>query len=181
MCPRCSQFFQSSSYIKHTHLGFDCGECISALYLFYSEVSIMKLSHCSRISPWLCVVVVLSYSVSGFTYITGKLFLLIPITTTQSMLCLKWTLVHVVFTCWNIIPPEYHHYAELLDGVEHIKCLTGIFCREVKHDDVIKWKQFPRHWPFVRGIHRWPVNSPHKASDAELWCFLWSAFEQTVE
>ena len=20
----------------------------------------------------------------------------------------------------------------------------------------------PRHWPFVRGIHRWPVNSPHK-------------------
>ena len=20
----------------------------------------------------------------------------------------------------------------------------------------------PRYWPFVRGIHRWPVNSPHK-------------------
>ena len=20
----------------------------------------------------------------------------------------------------------------------------------------------PRHWPFVRGIHRWPVISPHK-------------------
>ena len=36
------------------------------------------------------------------------------------------------------------------------------------HDDVIKWKHFPRYWPFVR-------NSPHKgtkASDAELWCFL---------
>ena len=31
-----------------------------------------------------------------------------------------------------------------------------------KHDDVIKWKHFPRHWPFVRGIHRSPVNSPHK-------------------
>ena len=30
------------------------------------------------------------------------------------------------------------------------------------HDDVIKWKQFPRYWPFVRGIHRSPVNSPHK-------------------
>ena len=30
------------------------------------------------------------------------------------------------------------------------------------HDDVIKWKHFPRHWPFVRGIHRPPVNSPHK-------------------
>ena len=30
------------------------------------------------------------------------------------------------------------------------------------HDDVIKWKHFPCYWPFVRGIHRSPVNSPHK-------------------
>ena len=30
------------------------------------------------------------------------------------------------------------------------------------HDDVIKWKHFPRNWPFVRGIQRSPVNSPHK-------------------
>ena len=30
------------------------------------------------------------------------------------------------------------------------------------HDDVIKWKHFLRYWPFVRGIHRSPVNSPHK-------------------
>ena len=29
------------------------------------------------------------------------------------------------------------------------------------HDDVIKWKHFPRYWPFARGIHRSPVNSPH--------------------
>ena len=30
------------------------------------------------------------------------------------------------------------------------------------YDDVIKWKHFPCYWPFVRGIHRSPVNSPHK-------------------
>ena len=30
------------------------------------------------------------------------------------------------------------------------------------HDDVIKWKHFQRYWPFVRGIHRSPVNSPHQ-------------------
>ena len=30
------------------------------------------------------------------------------------------------------------------------------------YDDVIKWKHFPRYWPFVRGIHRSSVNSPHK-------------------
>ena len=30
------------------------------------------------------------------------------------------------------------------------------------HGDVIKWRHFPRYWPFVRWIHRSPVNSPHK-------------------
>ena len=29
------------------------------------------------------------------------------------------------------------------------------------YDDVIKWKHFPRDWPFVRGIHQSSVNSPH--------------------
>ena len=31
-----------------------------------------------------------------------------------------------------------------------------------KHDDVIKCKRFPRYWSFLRGIHRFLVNSPHK-------------------
>ena len=30
------------------------------------------------------------------------------------------------------------------------------------HYDVLKCKHFLRYWPFVRGIHRSPVNSPHK-------------------
>ena len=34
------------------------------------------------------------------------------------------------------------------------------------HDDVIKWKHFPCCWPFVRGIHRLPVDSPDKGQ----WC-----------
>ena len=34
--------------------------------------------------------------------------------------------------------------------------------QRTSHDDVIKWKHFSRYWPFVRGIHRSPVNSPHK-------------------
>ena len=45
------------------------------------------------------------------------------------------------------------------------------------HDDVIKWKHFPRHWPFVRVIHRSRWIPHTKASDAELCCFLWSAPE----
>ena len=30
------------------------------------------------------------------------------------------------------------------------------------HDDVIKWKHFPRYWPFVWGIHRSAVDSLQK-------------------
>ena len=32
----------------------------------------------------------------------------------------------------------------------------------LRQDDVTKRKHFPRYWPFVRWIHRSPVNSPHK-------------------
>ena len=46
----------------------------------------------------------------------------------------------------------------------HIKSFWGQKIMSISpiHDDVIKWKHFPRYWPFVRGIHRSPVNSPHK-------------------
>ena len=36
----------------------------------------------------------------------------------------------------------------------------------IKHDDVIKWKYFPRYRPFVRGIRRSPVDSHQKGQ----WC-----------
>ena len=41
---------------------------------------------------------------------------------------------------------------------DHITTPTALYT----HDDVIKWKHIPRYWPFVRRIHRSPVNSPHK-------------------
>ena len=52
-------------------------------------------------------------------------------------------------------PPQHQ-----LDEVQRLPmCLVLV---GDKHDDVIKWKHFPRYWPFVRGIHRSQVNSPHK-------------------
>ena len=36
---------------------------------------------------------------------------------------------------------------------------------------------FPCNWPFVRGLHRSRWIPHTKASDAELWCFLWFASE----
>ena len=47
---------------------------------------------------------------------------------------------------------------------------TGLLTSRTSHDDVIKWKHFPRYWPFVRGIHRSPVNSPQKGQ----WRGAWS-------
>ena len=45
-------------------------------------------------------------------------------------------------------------------AVTQWESMTTIYCD--RHDDVIKWNHFPRYWPFVRGIHQAPVNSPHK-------------------
>ena len=49
-------------------------------------------------------------------------------------------------------------------GMKHFVNIRGILLMVTRkaHDDVIKWKHFPRNWSFVRGIHRSPVNSPHK-------------------
>ena len=44
-------------------------------------------------------------------------------------------------------------------AISRVKLYTKLF---LWHDDVIKWKYFPRYWPFVREIHRSPVNFPHK-------------------
>ena len=45
----------------------------------------------------------------------------------------------------------------------HIGTLGHILHTYCYHDDAIKWKHFPRYWPFVWGIHHSPVNSPHKS------------------
>ena len=48
----------------------------------------------------------------------------------------------------------------------HVRGFSYLVLKSVySHDDVIKWKHFPRYWPFVRGIHRSPVNSPHKGQE----------------
>ena len=31
---------------------------------------------------------------------------------------------------------------------------------KLNHDDVIKWRHFPRYWPFERGIHLSPQKGP---------------------
>ena len=76
--------------------------------------------------------------------------------------------------CWSILLFWYvslllHHPRSFKDLVDEIHLIVRVHIwrrasiKEVfQHDDVIKWKHFPRYWPFVRGIHRSPVNSLHK-------------------
>ena len=45
-------------------------------------------------------------------------------------------------------------------------------CAFVLHDDVIKWKHFPRNWPFVRGIHRSRWIPHTKASGALMFSLI---------
>ena len=57
---------------------------------------------------------------------------------------------------YALMPLRFHN----TQSQRHLTGCHGI--TDALHDDVIKWKHFPRNWTFVRGIHRSPVNSPHK-------------------
>ena len=48
-----------------------------------------------------------------------------------------------------------------------------ILLKFILHDDVIKWKHFPRNWPFVREINRSPVNFPHKGQWRGALIYAW--------
>ena len=66
------------------------------------------------------------------------------------------------------IQPVVRLLNRTLCSIQHLRLRLNIIRswihnrHPLSHDDVIKWKHFPRCWPFVRGIHRSPVNSPHK-------------------
>ena len=64
---------------------------------------------------------------------------------------LKFELISFIHTSVGVV---HIHYSCLVTAMP-VYTLT-------LHDDVIKWKHFPRYWPFVQGIHRSPTISPHK-------------------
>ena len=66
----------------------------------------------------------------------------------------------------HMVTTPYHthiSYIYILHDAKIVCHVSQCFRQEIFHDDVIKWKHFPRNWPFVRGIHRSPVDSPHKS------------------
>ena len=62
----------------------------------------------------------------------------------------KWEL----FSVRHINTQLYVHFKQNSQAIW--RCCTTVF---PQHNDVIKWKYFPRYWPFVWGIHPRLVNS----------------------
>ena len=97
---------------------------------------------------------------------------------------------------WNWIHDK--RMFALLIGISYIQYKWFCMCHSVRHcvpntharfniwlkkihDDVFKWKHFPRYWPFVRGIHRSPVPSQRPVTQSfYVFLDLRLAPEQTV-
>ena len=87
----------------------------------------------------------------------------------RCILCCVWEcIIFSHFTQWIAI--KIKHIDKNMQQIANNTLVCGLESYDSEdhwtHDDVIKWKLFPRYWPFVRGIHRSPVNSPHKGQ----WC-----------
>ena len=71
--------------------------------------------------------------------------------------------VNLIFTVPTPIPGIIVvFFLQTKDDDGLVQLLQSCLVLFLSHDDVIKWKHFPRYWPFVRGIHRSPVKSQHK-------------------
>ena len=70
---------------------------------------------------------------------------------------------------WSIVGYGTGAFWDLRIRSVGLEILSALLQMMEHHDDVNKWKHFPRYWPFVRGIHRSPVNSPHKGQWREWW------------
>ena len=81
----------------------------------------------------------------------------------MSEACIIYTYVYIyIYVCLYGMANSLHLTGWKTWDVTNYLSVTQIRAFGTKHDDVIKWKHFPRYWPFVLGIPRSPVNSPHK-------------------
>ena len=102
-------------------------------------------------------------------YIIQKIhwFTLCKIIKSQLNCHFRYKLVYWYLTCMvtfemGFMPKTKYLHSWWPFHIPHInRSMFAVQCW-IEHDDVIKWKHFPRYWPFVRGIQRSPVNSPHK-------------------
>ena len=92
-----------------------------------------------------------------------------------------WDIIYISWLVTRALPYKMHEFmlkiirytVRLCWWKVYIGSGNGWVLSDTKplDDDVIKWKHFLLNWPFVRGIHRLPVNSPHKGQWREALMF----------
>ena len=81
---------------------------------------------------------------------------------------MAWILCHAWSNYSDISVYRSHYSIYNMDEQLHSRVVywlifTSPHISIFAHDDVNKWKHFPCYWPLLRGIHRSPVNFPHKS------------------
>ena len=99
------------------------------------------------------------YSIYCLVISTIQMFSINIVFIVSSTHSLTW---HVSFTLTKALDALIPIYHGLETDITNINKLQEYACIFPYHG-VIKWKYFPRYWPFVGVIHRWPVNYPHKS------------------
>ena len=84
---------------------------------------------------------------------------------------LHWWIKRNSCVSWWTDSEQFHQIDNMLS-----KKTAGTIDGDSVHDDVIHWKHVPRYRPFVRGIHRSPVISPHKGQwrGALMFSLIWT-------
>ena len=141
------------------YIYFIFGIYILSAYLHWNAVVVMISTWLSLAAPlsgrqppvslvMVCAMMVLFFILSWLRY---QLLVDFPVCNPYSSRLHQWNRVNCMIA---LVPVKI---------IKHKKYVRQATTKIDKaHDDVIKWKHFPRNWPFVRGIHRGPVNSPHK-------------------
>ena len=95
------------------------------------------------------------------------------------MLICKYNVYHShTYLNGNLLQETYEFIQVIAHRVieNHVSSNNMVIEEACHHDDVIKWKHFPRYCPFVPGIHRSPVNSTHKGQwrGALMFSLIWA-------
>ena len=102
----------------------------------HQQIGNINLSHCCHILSWLnvwggCTIICCRFDTRIYS---GKTGFCVFNSCAVSWCAQIKKIVHyglmVVYGYLHIILPHYHHYADLNEGMELLKCLSDIFCLE---------------------------------------------------
>ena len=125
------------------HLYIESGPCMKLLYdllVFMTSISVPGNNH------------------DLFIFLSGLPHWCMPGDNWWHWMYDWWPWLVVVCDC--VMSSQVKDASDMLAAA--LEQMDGLLAGQRIHDDVIKWKHFPCYWPFVRGIHLSPVNSPRK-------------------